>query len=77
MIWRDIDFDGLSTSDELTTISSFGIDRVPTSGSASSLVVGGNAIPVAAQMTGPDVSFSIGDALLRTAPYPRLTVARR
>ena len=77
VIWQDVDFDGLSTRNELTTVSSFGIERIPTAGTSSSLVVGGNAIPVVAEMTGSDISFSIGDALLRTAPYPRLVVARR
>ena len=77
VIWQDLDFDGLSTQDELTTVSSLGIDRIPTFGVPSSVTSGGNAIPSVAQMTGPDAAFSIGDALLRTAPYPRLSLAQR
>ncbi len=73
LLWRDANADGLSTSDELTPVSSLGIDRIPVEGRDSLMTSGGNLIPEVAVMTGPGVQFLIGDALLQTAPYPRLS----
>ncbi len=72
VVWRDADTDGVSTPDELIAIGSVGITAIPLSPMELDLRLAGNRIPLAVQADAVDGPIAVGDALLRTAPWPRV-----
>ncbi len=75
VVWQDINQDGVSTAFELTSVTELGVDSIGLAPSYADVVINGNAVPRIGHMTGPNTSLLVGDALLRTAPYPRLSLA--
>jgi len=69
-VWKDADSNGISSSSELAPVSSLGIASVNLAAVPSGLVSAGNRIPMVSSTGG--VPHTIGDALLTSAPYPRL-----
>jgi hypothetical protein len=72
MVWQDSNTDGVSTANELMTISSLGIEMIPLTTTEVTLTSGGNSIPEVVYTVGTDSPMMIGDAFLRTAPYARM-----
>lgn len=75
LVWQDANSDGFSTPEELSPLSSLGVNRIPVDSRESLMTSGGNLIPEVATMSGDGGHYLLGDALLQTAPYPRLSRA--
>ncbi len=71
LVWRDGNSDGVSTADELMSLASVGVTAIPLTPATVSMTAAGNSIPLVVQASTIDGPMQIGDALLRTAPWPR------
>lgn len=72
MVWRDLNVDGVSQSNELVPLSRFGIDMLDLQTLDIVHFSGGTRIPKVSVATGPGLSLMVGDAFLASAPHPRL-----
>lgn len=72
MVWRDLNVDGVSQSNELVPLSRLGVDTLDLRTLDVMHFSGGTRIPKVSTATGPGLSLMVGDAFLASAPHPRL-----
>jgi len=73
VIWRDLDQSGTCEAGEVTPVAELGVTEIDLTATASDLEVAGNRIPMVGAMRGEGVVLMVGDALLRAAPFPRIS----
>lgn len=71
-VWQDADTDGDTDAGELRSMAAVGITSIALSAVESSLESGGNRVPLTSQAATTSGTLLIGDAMLHTAPWPRL-----
>jgi len=75
VVWRDADANALTTAGELLSMADLKIVSLPVQGRKVDLQSAGNPIPFVANAKTESGEMLMGDAFLRTAPYPRLAFA--
>ena len=75
VVWRDGDANALTTAGELLSMADLKIVSLPVQGRKVDLQSAGNPIPFVANAKTESGEMLMGDAFLRTAPYPRLAFA--
>ena len=73
-VWRDINTDGISQSDELLSFKSLGLVSIPVTGNGITMRAGNTRIPLVAIATGTENDVLMGDAFLQTAPWQSPTL---
>ncbi len=75
VVWRDGDVNALTSTGELLSMADLEIIALPIQGQKVDLQSAGNPIPFIANAKTKSGEMLMGDAFLRTAPYPRLAFA--
>ena len=75
VVWRDGDVNAKTSAGELLSMADLQIVALPVKGQKVDLQSAGNPIPFIANAKTKTGEMLMGDAFLRTAPYPRLAFA--
>jgi hypothetical protein len=72
MVWRDVNSNARTDAGEMVPLASLGIHSMSLNAQQTSLVSSGSRIPLVSEAMGNGFTMTVGDAFLKSAPWPRL-----